>query len=286
MCMFAPVLVYFIVFKYAPMAGYLIAFKQYNFTDGVFGSPWTGWDNYRMLFSDPTSLQTIRNTLVISLLSVFVGFPFPILLAIMFNEIRRVWFKKSVQTLLYLPHFLSWVIVGGLVVTIFSQETGIINQWVERLTGEPFPFLYREGSWLAVFLGSGVWKNAGFGAIIYLAALSSIDPSLYESSAIDGAGKWRQIWHITLPGIRSTIVLMLILSMGNVMEVGFDQVYVLQNATVSRIADVISTYVYRLGLQGMQFSLTTAMGLFESLVGLILVVTANRIARRFGQQLW
>jgi putative aldouronate transport system permease protein len=286
MLMFLPVIAYFLIFKYAPMAGYVIAFKNYNFTDGVFGSPWTGFHNFEMLFSDPSSVSTIRNTLALSLLTIVAGFPFPIMLAVMFNEVRRLWFKKTVQTLLYLPHFLSWVVVGGLVVTLFSQETGIINMWLERLTGSTFPFLFHEGSWIAVFLGSGIWKGAGFGAIIYLAALSTIDPSLYESTAMDGAGKWRQIWHITLPGIRSTIVLMLILSMGQIMEVGFDQIFVLQNPTVSGIAEVISTYVFRVGLQGMQFGLTTAMGLFESLVGLILVVTANRIARRFDQQLW
>ncbi|MDF2924531.1 MAG: sugar transporter permease [Paenibacillaceae bacterium] len=286
MIMFLPVVLYFLIFKYAPMAGYVIAFKNYNFTDGVFGSPWVGMNNYRLLFSDPSSVSTIRNTLLLSVLTIIVGFPFPVILAIMFNEVRRMWFKKTVQTLMYLPHFLSWVVVGGLVVTIFSQETGIVNHWLEKLTGSTYGFMYNEFSWIALFLGSGIWKGAGFGAIIYLAALSSIDPSLYESAAMDGAGKFRQIWHITLPGIRSTIVLMLILNMGHVMEVGFDQIYVLQNPTVSHVSEVISTYVFRVGLQGMQFGLTTAMGLFESLVGLTLVVLANSVARKFGQNLW
>lgn len=284
--MFAPVAVYFILFKYVPMGGLVIAFKNYHFLHGVWGSEWSGLRNFEMLFTDPATVTTIRNTLMISVLSMVVGFPFPILLAIMFNEVRRLWFRKSLQTLLYLPHFLSWVIVGGMVITLFSQETGAVNAVWERLGGSTFPFLYNEASWLTIFLGSGVWKEAGFGAIIYLAALANIDPHLYEAANLDGAGKLKQIWHITLPGITPVIVLMLILGMGRVMEVGFDQVYMLQNPVVSNISEVISTYIYRMGLQGAQFSITTAMGMFEAVIGLILVVAANGVARRFNQSLW
>lgn len=284
--MFAPVVAYYLIFKYIPMGGLIIAFKNYNFTDGLFGSPWAGLDNFRMLFTDPIAFKVIRNTLLISVLSIVIGFPFPIILAIMFNEIQRLWFKKAVQTILYLPHFLSWVIVGGIVATLFSQETGLVNHIVRSIGNEPYPFLYNETSWLTIFLSAGIWKEAGFGAIIYLAALSSIDPSLYEAAAMDGANKWKQIWHVTLPGISSVIVLMLILSMGRFMEVGFDQVFILQNSIVSNLSEVISTYIYKVGLQGGRFSLTAAMGLFESLIGLILVITANRIARRFEQGLW
>lgn len=284
--MFIPAILYFVIFKYIPMGGLVIAFKNYNFVDGIWGSPWTGIHNFRMLFTDPLAFNTIRNTFVISLLSIVAGFPFPIILAILFNEVRQMWFKKTAQTLLYLPHFLSWVIVGGMVITLFSQEAGIVNHWMERITGSTYPFLYREGSWLAIFLGSGVWKEAGFGAIIYLAALGGIDPSLYEAASIDGANKFRQIWHVTLPGIRSVVVLMLILAMGRVMEVGFDHVYMLQNPIVSNISEVISTYIYRIGLQGAQFSISTAMGMFEAVIGLILVLITNAIARQFNQGLW
>ncbi|MGG1516660.1 ABC transporter permease subunit [Paenibacillus oryzisoli] len=284
--MFLPVAVYFLIFRYAPMGGLMIAFKNYTFYEGVFGSQWVGLDNFRLLFRDPAAFQTIRNTLYLSLLSIAAGFPFPILLAILFNEVRTQWFKKSVQTLMYLPHFLSWVIVGGMVITIFAQESGVVNHVLLKLTGHTVPFLFKEGSWLAIFVGSGIWKTAGFGAIIYLAALTTIDSSLYEAACMDGAGKWRQIWHITLPGIRPTIMLMLILNMGHVMEVGFDQIYNLQNATVSGISEVISTYIFRVGLQGAQFSLTTAMGLFESIVGLTLVLITNAVARKFNQGLW
>ncbi|WP_282943224.1 ABC transporter permease subunit [Paenibacillus sp. RC67] len=284
--MFVPVIAFYLIFKYAPMVGVIVAFKSYNFADGIFGSPWVGLKNFHILFSNPKSLLIIRNTLVLSLMSIFIGFPFPIMLAIMLNEVKKIWFKKTVQTLVFLPHFLSWVIVGGMVVTIFSQESGVINHWIQQWTGSAFPFLYNETSWMFIFVGSGIWKEAGFSAIVYLAALSSIDTSLYEAASIDGAGKWKQMWHITLPGIAPTIVLMLILSMGKVMEVGFDHVYTLQNSVVSNVSEVISTYIYTIGLQKGQFSLTSAMGLFESVVGFILVITANTIARKFNRGIW
>ncbi|WP_445667876.1 ABC transporter permease [Paenibacillus sp. FSL H7-0756] len=283
--MFVPVIAFYIIFKYTPMLGLVIAFKDYTFYEGVWGSQWVGMDNFTNLFTQAQSVQIIRNTLVLSILSVLVSFPFPIALAIMLNEVRNKFFKKSVQTLVYLPYFFSWVIVGGLVVTIFAQ-TGVANAVVEKLTGQAFPFLFKEWSWVSIFLGSGIWKDAGFNAIIYLAALTSIDPSLYEAASMDGAGKWKQIRHITLPGISPTIVIMLILAMGRVMEVGFDHVYVLQNSIVSGISEVISTYIYAIGLQGGQFSLTAALGMFDSLVALTLVLISNAIARRFNKGLW
>lgn len=286
MIMFFPIMIYFIVFKYVPMLGAVMAFKEYNFSDGIIGSPWVGLNNFRMLFSNPQMANTIRNTVMLSVLKIVVGFPFPIALAILLNEVRKAWFKKTVQTLVYLPHFFNWIIVGGLVITLFSQESGTINHLLQTWFGTTYSFLYHGFSWVVIFLGSGVWKEVGFSTIVYLAAITSIDPSLYESASIDGANKWRQIWHITLPGMRPTIILLLILSMGSVMEVSFDQIYMLQNSVVADISEVISTFIYRAGLQGGQFSLTAAMGLFESLVGLILVVVTNQIARIFKQGLW
>lgn len=285
--LFLPALIYFIVFKYVPMGGLVIAFKEYNFREGILHSPWAGTKYFQMLFSSPDFAQIFRNTLLISILSFVIGFPFPIALAILMNEVRRSWYKRLVQTLVYLPHFISLVIVTGMVVTMFSSS-GSVNMLLQKLFGleQPIPFLYKASSWLALYFGSGIWKEAGFAAIIYLAALSSIDPSLYESAAIDGAGKWRQIWNITLPGIRPTIILLLILQMGNLIDVGFDKVYMLTNPTVSNVADVISTYVFRVGLQGGQFSFSTAIGLFESVIGLILIFSANMIARKFGQGLF
>jgi putative aldouronate transport system permease protein len=284
--LFFPPVLYFIVIKYTPMLGLIIAFKDYSFVDGVLGSPWVGLSNFETLFNTSQTLQIIRNTLMLSLLSVFVGFPFPIFLAILLSEASKIWFRKSVQTLVFLPHFISWVVIGGMVLSIFSQEAGVVNYWIKQWTGNAVPFLYKEIPWITIFVGSGIWKTAGWTAIIYMAALTTIDPSLYESASLDGAGKLRKIWHITLPGISSTIVLMFILSMGHVMEVGFDQVYVLQNPVISNVSEVISTYIYKVGLQGMQFSLTAAMGLFESLISLIMVLSANQIARKFGRGLW
>lgn len=284
--MFIPIIVYFLVFKYIPMLGLVLAFKDYNFTEGIWGSPWVGLDHFKLLFSNPNMQNILRNTFILSLLQIVVGFPFPILTALLIHEARKLWFKKTVQTAVFLPHFLNWVIVGQIVITIFSQQTGIVNTVVEVLFGEPYAFLYHEGSWISIFVGAGIWKGAGWGAIIYLAALAAIDTSLYEAASMDGAGKWRHIWHISLPSLVPTIVIQLILTIGGVMEVGFDQVYVLQNSVVSSISEVISTWSYKSGINGGQFSLATALGLFESLIGLTLVLLTNWIARRYNQGLW
>jgi putative aldouronate transport system permease protein len=284
--LFVPVLLFYIIFKYVPMFGAIMAFKDYNFADGILRSPWTGLGNFDILFSNPQTLNIIRNTLLLSVLNIVVGFPVPIILAILLNEVRRQWFKKWVQTLVYLPHFFSWVIVGGIVVTLFAEQTGIVNSVLERLTGKTFSFLYDDTTWIAIFLGAGIWKEAGFSTIIFLAAITNIDPSLYEAASIDGASKWRQILNVTLPGISSTVVLILILQMGSVMSVGFDPVYVLQNSGVYNVSEVISTYIYKVGIQGGQFSLTSAMGLFESVIGFILVCGTNVVARKFGRGLW
>ncbi|GIP00621.1 ABC transporter permease subunit [Paenibacillus sp. FSL W8-0187] len=284
--MLVPGILYYVIFRYFPMGGLVIAFKDYNFRDGILSSPWVGLKYFKILFQSDATLQIIWNTLSLSILNLIFGFPAPIIIAIALNEVRKRWLKRWIQTIIYLPHFLSWVIVAGLVLTLFSIDGGTVNKLLEQWGMEPVPFLYRIESWVTIFIGSGMWKEMGFGAIIYLAALSSIDPSLYESTALDGAGKLRQIWHITLPGLRPTIILLLILGMGRLMEVGFDQVYNLQNPTVLEKAEVISTYVYKVGLQKAQFSLTTAMGLFESIVGLVLLLSANALARKFDQGLF
>jgi putative aldouronate transport system permease protein len=284
--MFAPILVFYVVFKYLPMGGLVIAFKNYNMRLGILGSPWVGLRNFQLLFMGTNTLNIIRNTFVLSLLRLIFEFPAPIILAILLNEVRKTSFKKAIQTIIYMPHFFSWVIIGGIVISIFSQQNGIVNHFVQMITGEPYPFLYRPIPWIAIFIGSGIWKGAGFGTIIYLAALSSIDPSLYEAAIIDGANKWKQMIHITLPGIISTVIVLFILATGHIMEVGFDQVYMLQNSVVNNVADVISTYIYRIGLLGARYDITTALGLFDSLIGLILVVLTNTIARKFDQGLW
>ncbi|MNI13079.1 putative multiple-sugar transport system permease YteP [compost metagenome] len=284
--MFIPGIAFYLIFKYAPMGGLIIAFKDYNFNDGILGSPWVGFDNFRILFNQMQTVTIIRNTLMLSVLEIFAGFPVPIVLAILLNELRKIWLKKLIQTIIYLPHFFSWVIVSGIVASLFTLESGTINHWVERVFGEPYPFLYQERSWIAIFIGSGIWKEMGFSAIIYLAALTSIDPHLYEAANIDGANKWKQIYHITLPGISPTIFLLLILSVGKIMDVGFDKVYTLENTAVSDVSQVISTYIYTFGIQRAQYSITAAMGLFENMIGFLLVLTANTIARKFDRELW
>lgn len=284
--LFMPVLLYFILFKYVPIGGIIIAFKDYNLREGILNSPWAGFKYFEMLWTSPDFANVFRNTILISILGFAIGFPFPILLAVLLNEIRLVMYKKVVQTLVYLPHFLSMVIVAGIVVTLFSSS-GAVNDLLQLLGWEEsIPFLYQIPTWLGIYFGSGIWQEAGFSAIIYLAALSSLDPSLYEAAAMDGAPKWKQMWHITLPGIRSTIVVMFILQVGKLIDVGFDKVYMLSNPAVAEVADVISTFVYRVGLQGGQFSFTAAVGLFESVIGLILVLSANAIARKFDQGLF
>jgi putative aldouronate transport system permease protein len=284
--MLLPVLAYYILFKYWPMGGLIIAFKSYNFNDGILNSPWVGLKYFKLLFSGSDTIQIIWNTFWLSFLNLVFGFPAPIILAILLNEVRKLWFKKWVQTIIYLPHFFSWVIVSGLVLTLFATDYGSVNKVLKLLSIEPITFLYESNSWLTIFVGSGIWKEMGFSTIIYLAALTTIDPSLYESAGLDGASKWRQIWHITIPGIRHTIILLLILAMGRVMEVGFDQVYNLQNPAVAGVSEVISTYIYKVGLQQAQFSLSTALGLFESIISFTLVLVANRIARKFDQALF
>jgi len=284
--MFLPAAFFFIIVKYVPMVGIVIAFKDYNFVDGLWGSPWVGLSNFELLFSHPQSLQIIRNTLILSITAILISFPFPIILAILLNEVRSMRFKRWAQTLIYLPYFFSWVVVGGIIVTIFSIETGFANQVMEAITGRRYEFLYNEGSWIAIFLASGIWKEAGYGAIIYLAALGSVDMHLYEAANLDGANKWRQIWHVTLPGLRLTIVIMLILGMGSAIDLGFDRFYSLQNPVVSNVAEVMSTYVYKMGIVQGEFSFSATMGLFESIVAFIMIVGTNAIARKFDNALW
>lgn len=285
--MFLPIIIYYTVFRYIPIGGLLIAFKDYRILDGILGSEWVGLDNFKNLFSNPYCLKVLYNTVFLRLLSIIVGFPVPIILAILINEIKKKWFKTSVQTLIYLPYFLSWVIVAGMIVTIFGQGNGsIINHYIKMLTGNTIPFLNTEKSWIMIFVGSGIWKDAGFNAILFLSALTTIDPALYESAALDGAGKFKQIWHVTLPGIISTIIVVLILALGRVMQMGFDQIYMLQNAAVNDIADVVVTYIFRVGIQQGNYSLSSSMSLLESLIGFLFIFTSNKIASKFGESLW
>ncbi|MFW5776831.1 MAG: ABC transporter permease [Spirochaetota bacterium] len=283
-----PVIAWFIIFRYVPMQGVIIAFKDFRFFDGIWGSEWVGLMHFERMFRSRDFYQIVRNTLVLNLYQLVFQFPAPIVLALLLNEVRNSKFKRISQTLLYVPHFISWVVLAGIVISVLSPSTGIVNILLNRMFGvEPVHFMIRPGWWVFWFIVSGIWKSAGFGTIIYLAAISTIDPQLYEAATIDGAGKLRQTWHITLPGISATIGILLILNLGNFIEIGFEQVNMLQNSVVNDVADVIPTYVYRVGLRGAQFSYTAGVGFFQAIVGLILVTTANWTLRRLGHSgLW
>lgn len=279
-----PGMLYFLVFKYLPLYGELIAFKNFNVVKGVWGSDWVGLKHFERLFHDPYFWGILRNTLLLNLYNILFVFPAPILLALLLNEVRISWFKRTVQNMLYLPHFISWVVLSGLVIAILSPSTGFVNFFLDKVLGiEPIYFMASIFWWPVVFTVSSIWQSAGWGTILYLAAMSNIDTQLYEAAKIDGASKLRQVWHITLPGIRGTIAILLILQMGHVMDVGFEQVFNLQNSAVLEVADVISTYVYRVGLMSAQYSFATAVGLFQGVIGLILVLLVNKAIKMMGE---
>lgn len=286
--MLLPVVAFYVIFKLAPLGGEMIAFKNYRFADGIWGSEWVGLKHFYSLFASKEFYTVLKNTLLLNVYSLVFGFPAPILLALLLNEVRTEWYKRVVQNLLYLPHFISWVVLGGILITILSPARGVINSMLSKGFGiEPIYFLGDAFWWPITFVLSGIWREAGWGTILYLAAMANIDTQLYEAAKMDGANRLRQIWHITLPGIRSTVAILLILKVGQMMDVGFEQIFVLQNDMVLGISDVISTYVYRVGLLSAQYSYTTALGLFQSLVALVLVVLVNKIVKSLGEKgLW
>lgn len=282
-----PVLAFYLVFRYLPLGGLIIAFKDYRLNLGILGSPWAGFKYFERLFASRDFYRVVRNTLFLNVYGLVAGFPVPILLAVLLNEVRSTPFKKGVQTMLYLPHFISWVILGGIIINILSPGSGFVNTVLDALFGVRIFFLGQTEWWPTVYVLSGIWRSAGWGTIIYLAAISGIDPQLFEAAIIDGANKLRQIWHITIPGIAPTIVILLILRMGQMLNIGFEQVFMLQNLAVREVADVISTYVYRVGIEGFQYSFTTALGVFQSAIGFILILTANWISNRItGTGIW
>lgn len=282
--MVLPALVFLLVFKYGPMYGVVIAFKDYNIMQGVLASKWVGLQYFRELFMFDEFPRVVVNTLVISLMKLVIGFPAPILLALLLNELRLAIFKRWVQTFTYLPHFISWVVIGGIAVDLLSPSSGIVNKVIQAFGGEPIFFLTSESWFRWILVYTDVWKEAGWGAIIYLAALLSINEELFQAATVDGAGRLRQIWHISLPSIRSTIIILLLLRIGHLLDAGFEQVLVMYNPTVYDVGDIIDTYVFRVGLGTMQFGLTTAAGLFKSVIGCVLLVIANTLARRMGEE--
>lgn len=286
--MLLPALIYMFIFNYLPMYGITIAFKHYNFSKGILGSEWVGFENFERLFSTSSSFSRVmRNTLVISGLKLVVVFNACIILALLINEVRAKLFKRIVQNISYLPHFLSWVIIGSILIEMLSLSKGVVNQIIEMLGGTPIYFLTDKAWFLVILVSSDMWQSIGWGSIIYLAAMTGVDPALYESARMDGAGRIRQMFSITLPSISNVIAIMFILQIGGILHAGFDQIFNLYNYRVYEVADIIDTYAYRIGLQEGNFSLSTAVSLFQNVVGLILVILTNYVAKRLGHTgLW
>ena len=283
----APGLAFFLVFNYLPMFGLVLAFKEFRLSAGILGSEWSGLENFSRLFGGADFPNALRNTVTISLLRLLFGFFAPIALALMLNEIRVSWYKRTVQTVTYIPYFLSWVILGGIFLMIFSQS-GPANQISQLFGISPIEFLTNDFWFIVVVIVTGIWQAAGYGAVIYLAALAGISPDLYEAAVVDGAGRWKQTLHITIPGLVPTIITLFILNLGHVLNAGFDQIYNMYNPMVYDAADIIDTYVLR-RIVLMDFGLATGAGLFKSVVGLLMVVLANSLARRLSggeQGIW
>lgn len=276
-----PGVAYFIIFKYLPMYGIIIAFQDYSPFRGISGSEFVGLKHFIRFFTDDEFATVFRNTLLISLYKLVFGFPVPILLALMLNEVRIGWFKKTTQTLFYIPHFFSWVIFGGIVIQVLSS-TGIVNSVLHRFGMEPVLFFEHKEYFRSIVVISDIVKESGWASIVYLAAIAGVDPALYEAARMDGAKKRHEIWHITLPCIGSTIMILLILRLGSVLELGVQQVFMLYNPLVYEVGDIIDTYVYRVGLTEQKYSFAAAVGLFQSVVGLILIYVANGLSKRFG----
>lgn len=286
--MLLPCLVWYFIFKYLPMYGVIISFKNYSFSDGILHSGWADpwYKHFKMFFDSPYFSQLLTNTMLISLYKLLFGMVPSIVLAVLFHECRIMWLKRWVQTLSYMPHFLSWIIIYGISIAFLSETTGLFNRWIVDAGGESIPFMNSVEWFRSVLVSTEIWKDLGWGAIIYLAAISGIDPTLFEAAKVDGAGRLRMIWHITLPGIRNVIVLLLILRVGSILDAGFEQIYVFYHPRVYQVGDIIDTWVYRTGLQQMNFSLATAVGLFKSAIGFVLVLGANKLAKRWGDSIW
>ncbi|MBO9604555.1 MAG: sugar ABC transporter permease [Paenibacillaceae bacterium] len=280
--MMLPAFLLVLIYCYVPMVGVVIAFQRFLPGRGLFGSKWIGWENFRYLLDMPDMMQVLWNTLSIATMKIVVGEIVPIVVALMLNEVRQIWFKRTVQTLIYFPYFLSWVILGGVLIDILSPSHGIVNQMLGWFGIEPIFFLGSNAWFPSTMVVSHVWKEFGFATVVYLAALTSINPSLYEAAVIDGANRWKQTLHITLPGMVPIILLMTTLSLGNVLNVGFDQIFNLYSPSVYQSGDIIDTLVFRIGLQNAQYGVATAVGLFKSVVSLLLISTAYAVSYRMA----
>ncbi|MNI20186.1 putative multiple-sugar transport system permease YteP [compost metagenome] len=284
--MLLPVLLYYVIFHYAPMYGAMIAFKDFSPRLGIWGSEWVGFEHFQTFFTGPYFWRTIKNTIMISFMELIFGFPAPILLALLLNEVKQTLFKRTVQTITYMPHFISLVVICG-IIKDFTTSEGVINDIVAFFGGERSTFLLEASMFRPVYVTSGIWQHIGWGTIIYLAALAGIDQEQYEAAKIDGAGRWKQMVHVTVPGLKPTIVILLILEMGRMMNVGFEKIILLYNPGTYETADVISSYVYRVGLQDFNYSFSSAIGLFNSVINFALLISSNWLSRRFNDtSLW
>ena len=283
-----PGMLYFLIYSYVPMGGIIIAFKDFMIKKGIFASPWADpWYKYfQQFFSSPYCIQLLKNTIEISFGKIILGTLSALTLAICLSEIRLPRLKKAIQTITYLPHFLSWVIIYGIIFALFSESSGLFNVMLRSAGKATVPILTSDGPFRVLLYLSDVWKESGWGAIIYLAAISGIDPGLYEAAEVDGASRWQRILKVTLPSIRPTIIIMLILKMGTVMDAGFDQIFILYNSQVYSSADIIDTWVYRIGLEQLNYSLSTAVGLFKSLISMVMVLSVNAIAKKWEEAIW
>src|SRR5690606_30660473 len=278
---------FFIIFRYIPMGYIQIAFKNYSIVKSPWEMGWAanhGFEYFIKAFSNRDFLYALRNTLMLNFLDLLFGFPAPIILAILLNELAFKRFKKFTQTVVYMPHFLSWVIISGLALQLFTPTNGLINIMINKMGFASIPFLNEPAYWVVTYIFLGIWQSCGWNTIIYLAAIAGINPELYEASAVDGASRLRKIWHITLPGIRPTIIVLLILSLGHILGSDFERPYALRNTLVTEVSDVISIFVYNNGIRGLQFSLTTAVGLFQSVVRVIFLCGANALAKKSGER--
>lgn len=282
--MILPGLLYFIIYKYFPMYGLIIAFQDYKPYLGITGSPWVGLVHFERLFTDPMFWAIFKNTLILFAMNLLIFFPIPIILALMLNEVLVTKFKRIVQTLVYIPHFMSWVIIVSIGYVMLSMDGGIINELLTLFGFEKINFLLNDSWFRPMYILQVIWREMGWGTIIYLAAMSAVDPGMYEAARIDGASRLRQAWHITLPSIRSVIVVLVILKIGDVLELGFEHVYLLLNAMNRNVAEIFDTYVYTVGLRQGQFSYSTAVGFFKSFIGLILVIAANKLSKKAGEE--
>ena len=272
----------YLVFRYAPLSGLQVAFKDYNIFKGMWQSPWAGFKYFNEVFSNTKFWLSLKNTVLLNLWDLIFGFPVPIILAIMLYEMRSLVWKRISQTILYLPHFLSWIIIGGLVTQMFSSS-GMVNSLLKRLGGTPVNFLMDEHNRVVMYVAVGIWQSAGWGTIIYLAAISGVNTELYEAAEVDGCGRMKRIWHVTIPCIMPTIIIMLILQLGRMVGIGFERPYVMANDMVRNVSEVTATYVYTMGIKNARYSFSTAVDIFGSVVNMMFLVAANSITRRLGE---